>query len=118
MDAAWFEAEPALHLLAGKWVLKILRALDEKGPLRHNELLRNVPGIRPAVLSENLRRLEAAQLIVRDVTATAPPAVSYQLTAAAPRLFESLEALASWGRRHLAAARGEQDLSTEPAPAM
>lgn len=101
MDAAWFDAEPTLHLLAGKWVLKILRALDEKGPLRHNQLLRTVPGIRPAVLSENLRRLEAAQLVVRNVTTTTPLAVSYQLTEAAPRMFEPLGCLASWGRSHL-----------------
>ncbi|MDQ2876431.1 MAG: helix-turn-helix transcriptional regulator, partial [Actinomycetota bacterium] len=75
------DAQAAIAVVSGKWVIAILRALI-RGPLRHNELHRAVgSGIRPQVLDDTLRRLEAAGIVVRRVRPGTPPAVSYELSA-------------------------------------
>jgi len=100
MDAEWRDAGTVIEIVSGKWALAILQAL-ESGPLRHNALRREL-GISPQALAQNLRRLEKAGLVSREVGAGMPPAVSYALTGSAPELFRVLEGLARWGRKHLA----------------
>ena len=55
----------ALELIAGKWALRILPAL-ENGPVRNNALLRRVGGgISQKMLTQTLRALEANGLVLR-----------------------------------------------------
>jgi DNA-binding HxlR family transcriptional regulator len=64
--ADWIDAHPAVDLLAGKWTLPILAALDPN-PLRHGELARALgPGIAPKVFGENLARLQHDGLITKQ----------------------------------------------------
>lgn len=94
------DAQAAISVVSGKWVLAVLQALVP-GPLRHNELQRAVgSGIRPQVLDDTLRRLEAAGIIVREVQTGTPPAVSYELSRAGRSLGVPLAGLAAWVCEH------------------
>ena len=68
-----------IDLLAGKWVLPILRTL-ETGAHRPVEISRHVRGISEKVLHGTLRRMRARGLITRTSYPGAPPIVEYSLT--------------------------------------
>ncbi len=90
---------PALKVIAGKWRPTIIWSLH-LGPLRYGALRRRVRGISEKVLFEELKRLEVAGLVRRDVINERPAAVQYSLTPAGAELNEAVHALADWGRRH------------------
>jgi DNA-binding HxlR family transcriptional regulator len=71
-----------LRLLMGPWTTYILYTLRTQGPLRFGALKRAIPGISAKVLTERLRLLESAEIVVRHYEPTIPPAVTYSL---APR---------------------------------
>lgn len=109
------DAQDAIAVVSGKWVLAVLQALVP-GPLRHNELHRAVgSGIRPQVLDDTLRRLEAAGIVIRQVRAGTPPAVSYELSRAGRSLSAPLAGLAAWVGEHRAELRNLRDPAGRPA---
>jgi DNA-binding HxlR family transcriptional regulator len=73
--------EKLLSQLSGPWTMYILCVLDKEGTLRFGELIRQVVGISPKVLTERLRMLEAIGIVDRQYQPTIPPQVSYRLTA-------------------------------------
>ena len=73
------------------------------GPRRFNELLEEIPGIAPNILSERLKRLERDALLVSRPYIERPPRAAYQLTAEGMELAGALRLLAHWGARHVAA---------------
>ena len=96
------DAEAVIAVVSGKWVIAVLRALVS-GPLRHNELQRAVgSGIRPQVLDDTLRRLEAAGMVRRHVHPGTPPAVAYELSEPGRSLSAPLAAFARWVGDHRA----------------
>jgi DNA-binding HxlR family transcriptional regulator len=98
--AAVGDAQAAIAVVSGKWVIAVLRALVQ-GPLRHNELHRAVgSGIRPQVLDDTLRRLEAAGIVVRHVRPGTPPGVAYELSGPGRSLWVPLAGLAAWVGEH------------------
>jgi DNA-binding HxlR family transcriptional regulator len=54
----------AIEVLQGKWRIQILCVMRE-GPVRLGQLGRRIPSASKKVLTENLRNLESAGLIVR-----------------------------------------------------
>lgn len=68
-----------LDLLANKWSTLVIGAL-ENGPRRFGELQRTLTGVSPKVLTQTLRRLEAAGLLSRVVFPAVPLHVEYSLT--------------------------------------
>ncbi len=94
---AWSAEElgPILQLLAGRWVLRILVAL-EPGELRRVDLKRRLGGVTDKVLTETLSRLEGAGWVTRTFTPGVPPQVDYALTPAARSLFPALESIHQW----------------------
>jgi DNA-binding HxlR family transcriptional regulator len=74
------------------------------GPRRFNELLEEIPGIAPNILSERLKRLERDALLVSRPYIERPPRAAYQLTAQGMELAGALRLLAQWGARHGVAA--------------
>lgn len=72
-------AEDELRLLARKWVLPVLIALDQ-GSVRPVELSSAIMGISEKALHETLRHLNGHGLISRHRIDTAPPATEYHLT--------------------------------------
>jgi DNA-binding HxlR family transcriptional regulator len=89
----------ALARVGDRWTLLLVEALLA-GPRRFNDLLGEVPGIAPNILSERLKRLEREALLVARPYSDRPPRAVYQLTAEGKELAGALRLLASWGTRH------------------
>ena len=91
----------ALARVGDRWTLLVVQALLA-GPRRFNELLEDIPGIAPNILSERLKRLERDALLVSRPYIERPPRAAYQLTAEGMELAGALRLLAQWGARHAA----------------
>ena len=91
------EVRAAADLLERRWQLSILYAALS-GALRFNEFADAVAGISPRMLSERLRDLEAAGLVMRTVLPTSPPTVEYRLTERGRRLGPLIEAMRDYAR--------------------
>lgn len=105
-------ARAALELVAGKWALSIVTALDA-GALRNNELLRRVGGgVSQKVLTQALRELERNGLVTRAERAGAARQVRYALTPTGRSLSAALTVVDRWVMAHgaeLAQARAAFD---------
>lgn len=88
-----------LRVLSGPWTIAILWVLRQNGPTRFGELRRKVGGISARVLTERLRRLEAAGLVDRDYRPTVPPQVIYGLSARGGELQGIFDTMSSLARR-------------------
>lgn len=89
----------ALSRVGDRWTLLLVEALLT-GPGRFNDLLDQIPGIAPNILSERLKRLERDALLVARPYSERPPRSAYELTAEGKELAGSLRLLADWGARH------------------
>lgn len=85
----------ALARLGSRWVGVVLRELG-RGPRRSGELARAVPGASRKVLTQTVRALEADGVVVREVTPSVPPAVTYRLTARGEGLLPVIAAVTAW----------------------
>ena len=86
----------ALARVGDRWTLLVVEALLP-GPRRFNDLLGQVPGIAPNILSERLKRLEREALLVARPYSERPPRAAYELTAEGRDLAGALRLLAQWG---------------------
>jgi DNA-binding HxlR family transcriptional regulator len=82
-----------LNILTGPWTTYIIWCLRTNGAMRFGELKRAVAGISAKVLTERLRHLEEARLVVRHYEPTIPPQVSYSLAKRARELDPVLDQL-------------------------
>ena len=82
-----------LRTLMGPWTTYILWILRSEGPQRFGALKRKVEGISAKVLTERLRSLEGAGLVVRHYEPTIPPQVTYSLAARGQQLSPALDLL-------------------------
>jgi DNA-binding HxlR family transcriptional regulator len=89
----------ALARVGDRWTLLVVEALLP-GPRRFNDLLEQIPGIAPNILSERLKRLERDALAVARAYSDRPPRAAYELTAEGMALAGALRLLAHWGARH------------------
>jgi DNA-binding HxlR family transcriptional regulator len=89
-----------IDLIGGRWkVLALWRLLD--GPKRFTELKRLMPGVTQKMLTQQLRQLEAAGLVRREVFPQVPPKVEYSLTPTGEELRSLLSSLAAWAKAHM-----------------
>ena len=88
--------EATLSLIGGKYKTLILWNLIGK-TLRFSELRRLIPSATPKMLTQQLRELEDAGLLIRKVYAVVPPKVEYSLTPLGTSLRPSLESMYEWG---------------------
>jgi DNA-binding HxlR family transcriptional regulator len=98
-DALRAALAEALETVGDRWTLLIIAALLE-APRRFGELQADVPGIAPNVLTQRLRQLERAALVVARPYSERPPRFMYELSTAGQELAGALRALASWGARN------------------
>ncbi len=92
--------EAAVKIIMGKWKGVILFHLLD-GPVRFNELSRQVRGITPRLLSKQLKELEEDGIVNRVVHPVIPPCVEYSLTQEALDLSPLLLRLNAWGEEWL-----------------
>lgn len=90
--------QTAVELVGKRWTGAILTALRE-GPLRYMQLALAVPGVSERLLSERLKELEAAGIVLRRVLPGPPVGVEYALTEAGHDLDETMDAITAWARR-------------------
>ncbi len=89
----------ALYVLNGKWKLPIVLSLVH-APKRFNEIMKDVEGISPKILAQELKHLEQNELVVRNVYATTPVSIVYEASPYSATLREVLSTLSAWGAGH------------------
>ncbi len=89
----------SVDIIGGKWKLVILWHLIEKEK-RFSDLRRELPGITQKMLTQQLRELEAADIIVRKVYPVVPPKVEYYLTDYGQSLIPVLMKLCDWSTEY------------------
>ncbi len=88
------------NVLAGKWKVLIVWHLSF-GPRRFSEIRELLPGVSEKVLTAQLRELERDGVIKRIPDGNTPPRVDYMLSDAGTELIPVMEAMCSWGSKHL-----------------
>lgn len=86
----------ALDLVGERWTLLVVRELV-LGPKRFTDLRAGLPGVSADVLSQRLRELEAAGVVVRRTLSPPAAARVYELTDWGRELEPVLHALGRWG---------------------
>lgn len=92
--------EATLGLIGGKYKALILWHLSESN-LRFSELKKVISGATPKMLTQQLRELEAHELVHREVFPIIPPKVEYSLTELGRSLMPVLAAMRDWGADYL-----------------
>ncbi len=92
--------EATLDLIGGKYKSLILWRLAD-GKLRFSELKKAISNATPKMLTQQLRELEAQNLIHREVYPVIPPRVEYSLTELGHSLMPILVAMRDWGADYL-----------------
>jgi len=95
----------ALERVGDRWSLLVVDALLG-GPRRYGELQADVDGIATNVLSQRLKQLERAGVVVSRPYSTRPPRYAYELTAAGHDLAGALRLLSQWGAERVGAEHG------------
>jgi DNA-binding HxlR family transcriptional regulator len=91
----------ALEIVGGKWKLLILHRLTQ-GTFRYGELRRSIPTVSHKMLIQQLKELEADELVSRVDHGEIPPRVEYSLTRFGRSLAVALTPLNEWGEKHVA----------------
>jgi len=86
-----------LSVVGGKWKWLMLFKLFKHGVLRYGELKNTMPTITHKMLSQQLKELEAAELIFRKQYNQIPPKVEYSLTEKGETLIPILQLMSKWG---------------------
>jgi len=99
----------AVGIIAGKWVVPVLTALDNQRPRRQAWIRSRVGPVSPKVLTETLRRMNDTGIITRVLLDDAV-GVGYTLTPADESLLDALAVLQGWIDTH----RGQLVLPNRP----
>ncbi|MEV0480596.1 helix-turn-helix domain-containing protein [Streptomyces sp. NPDC050508] len=108
-----------LELIAGKWTMLVLVALENGRPMRFTELRRRLDGVTAKVLTQTLRALEREGLLIRTVYPTVPPRVEYRLTELGQEVGGLVRSITDWSQANISAihaAREEFDERTTRPP--
>src|SRR4051812_37299721 len=95
--------DAALERVGDRWSLLVVEALLD-GPRRFNDLGTAVPGIAPNILTDRLRRLQRAGVVVGRRYSERPVRLAYELTQDGVELAGVLRLLAAWGSAGASAA--------------
>ena len=89
-----------MELLGGAWTTNVVWQLSGGGR-RFGELIKDIHGISPKVLTERLRALEEKGVVVRQVMPTSPPSVEYELSELGHELVPVINAIVRVGTKLL-----------------
>ena len=82
--------------IGGKWKLPIINAIRNHGTLRFGKIHQMVDGVSRKVLTDQLKSLESAGLLIRKQYEEIPPRVEYSLTEKSKGLCEVFHAIEKW----------------------
>jgi DNA-binding HxlR family transcriptional regulator len=88
----------AVELIGARWTGAIIQVLMS-GRTRYADLRSAVPEISDRMLSERLRELEQAGIVVRFVSPEPPVRVEYELTEKGRALQPALNAIGAWAEQ-------------------
>ncbi len=103
--------EVTADVIGGKWKPLILFYTSQQ-TRRFNELRRLIPGVTQQMLTLQLRELERAGVIHREVYAQVPPKVEYSLTELGRSLIPLLWQMFVWGERYMRMKQTHGDQAT------
>ena len=106
-----------LARIGDKWSVLVVSRLGN-GPVRFNELKREIGDISQRMLTLTLRGLERDGLVTRTAYPTVPPRVDYALTPLGRSLLDPVSALGKWAlthKRQIADARTRYDAAQSSA---
>jgi len=89
-----------LDRIADKWAVLVLGLLTG-GPVRFNQLRRQIDGLSQKMLSQTLKGLERDGLVSRTAIPTVPVTVEYRATPLGLTLSDTLDALRGWAETHI-----------------
>src|SRR5262245_59327909 len=95
----------AVERIGDRWSLLVVDALLA-GPRRFGDLLGEIEGLAPNILSKRLKRLEADGLVVAEPYSQRPLRHAYRLTASGEELAGVLRLLAQWAAARRGASPG------------
>jgi len=95
----------ALSKVGDRWSLLVIHALLD-GPKRWGELEAELDGIASNVLSQRLKQLEAAGVVVSRPYSSRPPRYAYELSVSGRELAGALRLLSQWGAEHFESGEG------------
>ncbi len=91
--------ERGMRILGGKWTGSILWHLRD-GPMRFNELTRQLDGASKKMVNERLKELERGKLVRRAVISTKPIAVAYEITDVGRTALGILKKVKDWSESY------------------
>jgi DNA-binding HxlR family transcriptional regulator len=91
--------ERGMRLLGGKWKGSILWHVKD-GPVRFNDLARQLGGASKKMVNQRLKEMESMGLVERRVLSTRPVAVAYEITEFGRSALEVLDRLRIWSEEH------------------
>jgi DNA-binding HxlR family transcriptional regulator len=90
--------ENVINIIGGKWAFLVIGHLNY-GPLRFNQLKRNIRAISTQSLTVILRHLEQSKIVLREVFPTVPTTVEYSLTEKGKDFIRVLREMYDWGKK-------------------
>ena len=88
-----------LHKIGGRWKPLIINQMMS-GTKRYGELKKALPAITEKMLIQNLKELEADELIIRKALPVVPPHVEYSLSKSGKELNPVLLSMKKWALKH------------------
>lgn len=107
------EFDATMQRIQGKWKIMILFELHEEKVVRFNQLQSYIKGISAKTLANQLKELEADQLIKRIVHPVVPPHVDYSLTEIGESIIPILDSICEWGLHNVEHSEIERILCEE-----
>ena len=93
--------DATMSVIEGRWKAVVLCKLMKKGTMRFNQLMKEIEGVSPRMLTKQLKELEKDGMVSRKTYAEIPPRVEYSLTKRGESIIPVLSAIARWGVSHM-----------------
>lgn len=90
--------ESAFEILGKRWNGLLIRVLLS-GPKRFKEIKESIPDMSDRMLTERIKELEAAGILVRHVYPETPVRIEYELTDKGRALEPAMNELQKWAER-------------------
>src|SRR6188768_1965432 len=88
-----------LHKIGGRWKPLIINQMMS-GTKRYGELKKALPAISEKMLIQNLKELEADEIVIRKALPVVPPHVEYSLSKSGEELSPVLLSMKKWAIKH------------------